>query len=260
MANTSGSINTLTITRDAFITDALQDLRVLEETGTPSAGQLTYGAFKLNLILKQLPITGILLWCRDTLQIPMQANKQTYTIGPVGADFTSYRPLRIFDGSFLRNTLTTPFQDTPLNILSRLAYDNLSGKTVASVVNSIYYDPQMAPAGSASLPYNPANAAGVLSVYNESLQTNYTVFLETQRPIQEVLASGDVLDMPLEWYNTLTKLLQAELADRNEVPEARLKRVKQEARDLFKQLGDWGATEQASMTWQPDSQSYPRGR
>src|SRR5437867_2001151 len=103
MATTSGTINTVTITRDLFIQDALEDLRVLLDGSVPSANDLTKGARKLNFIIKKLAIKGLLLWLRDTIQIPLIVNKFVYTIGP-GGDVDTYRPLRALEGTFIRET------------------------------------------------------------------------------------------------------------------------------------------------------------
>ena len=101
MAVTSGTINSVVYNRDQIIADALSDLRVLSANGNPSADDLVKCTMKLNIAIKKWNTKGLMLWCRDTLQIPCVANKLSYTIGPVGADFTSYRPLRAYLGMTL---------------------------------------------------------------------------------------------------------------------------------------------------------------
>ncbi len=257
MANTSGSINTLTLTRDQIILDVLQDLRQVDQTvTTPSANDVTVCALKLNLLLRRLPIGGALLWTRDTLVIPTVANKNTYTIGPSGADFTSYRPLRCFNGSFIRFTSGTQNFDTTLTLLSRLEYDQLGNKGALGVANSFYYDPQMTT--TPNVAYNPANAMGILKLYVEPSDASRTVYLEVQRPIQEMVSSGDAIDVPMEWYDAIIKGLAAMVADKYEVPEQRIVRIKNEAKAAIAELTDWGATEQAPVTFQPDPQFVMR--
>mgnify|MGYP003350316131 CR=1 FL=1 len=56
-----------------------------------------------------------------------------------------------------------------------------------------------------------------------------TIFLEVQRPIQDITDSADVFDLPMEWYEALSKGLAAEVADKYEVPEDRIRRIKHEA-------------------------------
>jgi hypothetical protein len=62
--------------------------------------------------------------------------------------------------------------------------------------------------------------------------------------------------LPLEWYEALTKNLSAAVADKYEVPEDRIRRIKQEAKEALAEIVDWGATEQATMYFQPDYQHY----
>src|ERR1700741_4824183 len=101
MATTSGTINVVTVTRDQIILDALQDLRVVDQSvTTPSANDVTVCSLKLNMLLKRWEVKGLLLWLRDTIQIPMVTNQFVYTIGPTG-DVVTYRPLRALEGSFI---------------------------------------------------------------------------------------------------------------------------------------------------------------
>jgi hypothetical protein len=249
MANTSGSINTIIITRDQLITEALQDIRQFGTVDTIPAADMTKAALKLNMLIKKWQTKGLLQWCRDTLVIPMQVGKISYTIGPVGADFTSYRPLRAVEGSFLRIiTGGQPF-DTPLTMMSRVEYQQLGNKAALGVMNCFYYQPTM---GGASA-YNPANSPGTLYVYTTAQDTTRTIYLEVQRPIQDVLAANDALDFPVEWYEAIVKSIGAAMGDVYEIPEQRLIRIKQEAKALVDEITDYSATEDAPFWFQPDT-------
>jgi hypothetical protein len=79
-----------------------------------------------------------------------------------------------------------------------------------------------------------------------------TVFLDVQRPTQDMINSDDAFDFPVEWYLAIVKNLRAEMADKYEVPEQRLVRLKNEAREALDEIADWGATEEAPMKLQPD--------
>lgn len=253
MASTTGTINTITVTLTQIVTDALQDLRQLSDGGAPSTGDMTDCTRKVNFLLKKWAIKGQLLWCLDTLLIPCQASKTTYTIGPSGADVTSYRPLRALDGTFIRLVTAGLPYDTPLTILSRLEYAQEGAKGALGIVNSVYYDPQMTQTPNAA--YNPANAAGILNVFTTPIDATRTIYLKVQRPIQDISAAGDTFDLPLEWYEALSKNLAAAVADKYEVPEDRITRIKREAKEALMEITDWAATEEATMYFQPDQQS-----
>lgn len=255
MANTSGSVNTVVVTRDQLITDALTDMGVYGYPDTIPAADITGAALKLNFCIKKWATKGLLQWCRDTISIPMQANKFVYTIGPVGADVTSYRPLRAMEGTFIRQVVGTTNIDTPLIILSRLEYQQETNKGVGGVPNSVYYQPTM---GGGTSAYNPANSPGTLSVFVSPLDATRTVFLEVQRPIQDVLAAGDAFDFPLEWYEAITKGLAAALVGKYEVPLDRRRMIKDEAKEALDEIVDWSATEEAPFWFAPDPQMYDR--
>jgi hypothetical protein len=250
MATTAGSINTVTVSALTFITDALEDLRVVLDGASPTAGDVTKGMRKLNFALKKWAIKGWYLWVRDWIQVLMITNQYRYTIGP-GGDVDTYRPLRVFPGSYVRQTCgTTSPNDVQLQILSRLEYDQMSQKGALGVPNSIYYDPQMAPSPLAA--YDPANAQGVLYVWVAPDDMTRTIFLDVQRPIQDVTDTAQTFDLPLEWYEALTKNLASDMADAFEIPEQRITRIKQEARMALEEIADWGAMEQAPMQMTPD--------
>ena len=254
MASTSGTINTVTVTRDEIIKDALQDLRQLSDGAAPSAGDLTDGTRKLNFMLKKWAIKGRLLWCLDTILVPCVANKTTYTIGPSGADITSYRPLRVFDGTFIRQVTNGQNYDTSLIVLSRVEYEQYGNKQALGVVNSVYYNPQMTVSGAPGTAYDPSLSAGILNVYVTPLDASRTIHLKVQRPIQEIISAGQTFDLPLEWYDALTKNLAIEMADKYEVPEQRITRLEKKAETALEEITDWGATEQAPMFFQPSPQ------
>jgi hypothetical protein len=83
-----------------------------------------------------------------------------------------------------------------------------------------------------------------------------TLFLDVQRPIQDVTQETDLIDIPLEWYEAVSKACAASMTDAFEIPEPRLMRIKKEARELEDELADWGATEQAPISFQPDWRMY----
>jgi hypothetical protein len=256
MAQTAGTINAVTCTRDQIIADALSDLRVTSANGGPSADDLVACGLKINFMLKKWATKGLLLWCRDTLVIPCVANKTIYSIGPVGADVTSYRPLRALEGTFVRFASGGQNYDTQLRLLSRVEYQQHGNKGAPGIANAFYYDPQMTSTPNAA--YNPANAAVILRLYVTPVDSTRTVYLEVQRPIQDITSPSETFDLPLEWYEALTANLAAAVADKYEIPEARLNRIKNEARMALEEIVDWAATEQAPITFEPDFQMRMR--
>jgi hypothetical protein len=255
MATTSGLYNNITLTAQDVITAALKRCRVLSAGGVPSVNDLTDCLLELNNMLKMWETKGRLLWLNDLIQVPLITNKMSYTIGPNADVNPGYRPLRIFEGSYIRYTCSGACPpDTQLLILSRLEYDQFTQKCALGIPNSIYYDPQMGLGN-----YDPyAHGWGVLYVWTAPSDLTRTIFLEVQRPIQDVSAAGVTFDLPLEWYYALVKCLAAEVADLYEIPEDRITRIKREGEMALEYIADWGATEQAPFTFQPDYQQGMR--
>ncbi len=254
MSITSGLYNSLTTTRDQIITASLRRLRVLNSGQAPSANDLIDCSLELNNLLKMWATKGLLLWLYDLVQIPMIQNKYRYTIGPNGDADPGYRPLRALEGSFIRTTCIPPITDTQLQLLSRLEYLQYSQKATLGIPNSFYYDVQQGP-GPNPVAYDPyAQGWGVLYIFTAPSDSTRTIFLNVERPIQDVTAADQTFDLPLEWYQALVKVLAAEVADYFEVPEDRITRIKREADAALEYIADWGSQEWAPMTFQPDYQ------
>jgi hypothetical protein len=157
------------------------------------------------------------------------------------------------EGSFIRQTCSpTTNQDTQLIMLSRLEYEQYSNKFAVGIPNSFYYDPQMAPGPLTA--YDPSLSKGILAIWTAPVDMTRTIFLEVQRPIQDITAGDQSFDFPLEWYECLSLGLGAAVADKYEVPEDRIRRIKKEAEDALTEISDWGAQEQAPFYFKPDFQ------
>lgn len=87
--------------------------------------------------------------------------------------------------------------DTPVNIISRSDYLNLSSKTASGKIVSIYYDPQM--------------DAGKLYVWPTADSCGDKLVLDVSRPIYDMDSSTDTFDFPVEYINAITYNLALEL-------------------------------------------------
>lgn len=254
MAVTSGTYNVVSLLAQDVVTAAMKRCRQLPAGGTPSVDDLTDCILELNNLMKLWETQGYLLWLMEWIGIPEVQNQIVYTLGPPDGDFPDYRPLRLCEGCYIRQTCgaSSP-QDTVLYILSRTEYAYIGNKSSLGVTNSIYYDPQM---GLAS--YNPATAKGKLYVYVGPSDSTRTIFLNVHRPIQDITSAGQTFDFPKEWYYALVKCLAAEIADLYEVPEDRIRRIKQEGEQALQYIADWGTQEMAPIYMKPDPQMFMR--
>jgi len=249
MATTSGSINTLTYLASDMIADALKRMRQLRAGGTPSAADLTDGMRLINNLLKLWNTQGLLLWTYDLIQVPQVQNQIVYELGPPNGDFPDYRPLRVMEGSFIRQTCDAAPIDIALIIWDRVTYLTTSNKSALGITNSIYYDVQERP-GLQS--YNPAEGRGRLFCYPAPADSTHTMFLNVLKPIQDVTIDSQTFDLPLEWYEPMVQIFMAQFADYYQVPEDRIRRLKQEGAQALEWIGNWGSQEWAPMTFKPD--------
>jgi hypothetical protein len=123
-------------------------------------------------------------------------------ISSVIVGVTMSRPLRIIDGTFLRNAQG---YDTQLLPVSRQEYDVLGSKTSSGVPNQFYYDSQI--------------ANGQLYMYSVPTDSTATIYAQTQRQFYDMVASGDNFDFPSEWLQPLKWGVTEELMLEYMVPD-----------------------------------------
>ena len=249
----SSGTPSLSVTRNDLLTDAFRKMRVLAEGGTLSATQISDSVPRLNYIITNLSSRGLPLWTYESLEFSLVANQRVYTVGP-GADFDCVRPLRLFDGCFIRDSTNAASPvDTPLREISRQEYMQFGSKFQIGIPNSIYYDSKIVDPAD-PLKTSPSSGWANLYVYT-TLETGQarTLHLNVQRPLFVMTSSGDEYDLPQEWYLYLVYSLAADLADDYEVPEDRITRLEKRRDDLMNGLLDW-SVETASTTFAPQTQ------
>jgi hypothetical protein len=95
------------------------------------------------------------------------------------------RPLSISEGRLYRDDGT----ETPLEILTREKYMDLSNKTTTGSPNQVYYDPQL--------------DDGVLYVWPVFDSVEEYLKLTARMPIQDMDATANNFDFPQEWFEAL---------------------------------------------------------
>jgi hypothetical protein len=230
---TSGTYN-FTVTRDTIINAALRALGVLGAADTATAADIANCSEALNLIIKNLSIEGAELWTIGELQVPLVAGVSSYTIGPTGTVYSSYRPLRLIDSCYIRDAQGN---DVPLQIISRQEYNQLGQKNSLGVVNQIFYDPQI--------------PNGVLYVFNTPIDSTRTIHLVVQRPIQDVVSGTDNFDLPQEWFLPLKWMLAEEICSEYGASQSKTQLAISKAAFYRERLPNW-SQEEASVMFVPD--------
>jgi hypothetical protein len=104
------------------------------------------------------------------------------------------RPLTISEGRLVRDGGT----ETPLIILTREEYMDLSNKTTTGKATQVYYDPQ--------------RTNGVLKVWPAADSVADYLKLTARMPVEDVDVVGNDFDFPQEWFRVLKFCLADELA------------------------------------------------
>lgn len=239
----SSGFASFTMSRDGMITASLRKLRVLQEAQQPSFYDLYSGNEAINILLKNWQVQGLTLSLMQQIAIPCVAGQTAYTIGPVDADVIIERPVRLYDGSFIRHTDSGVVTDTTLEIINRQTYEQILAKSVVASTTQIYYFPgiDIAPVGPL-YPTSPSIGWGTLYIFNPAVDSSYTIYINTQRAVQDMIDGGDEFDLPQEWFLPLVWGLAAQLADEYEVPEDRCNRLFKWAEYYRNQLQDWQKT------------------
>lgn len=227
---TSGSTD-FAMTANDIIAKAFNLLGIGSIGETLTARHYEDGRLSLNLMMKSWA-TSEHLWLRTQAVVPLVASQASYTMSP--------RPMRVIE---VRRQIIASSIETPLTEWARQQYIEQPNKTVASIPNAFYFDPQMA-AGTLYLWPTP-------SASTASLQR---IVLTYWRTIQDFDTSIDTPDLPQEWLEAIIWNLADAL--RTEYPSndpSIVSKIERRAALLFAQLQSFDS-EPASLYLQPDWQ------
>jgi hypothetical protein len=221
-----------TLTRDQVINGALRVLGVIGAGDTPTPQDYTNCSEALNLYMKKLQTKGMPLWKVEDLQVPMIPNQYVYTLGPTGNIITD-RPLRVVM-AFIRDPNGN---DTTLQVISRQEYMQQGYKPSPGIPNQVYYDPQL--------------GNGVLYVFSNPSMSNWTIHLQVQLPISDVLTPSATPEFPPEWFECLKFGLADRLALEYGTPAQVRGELAQRAAMELEEMTDW-SQEEADTFFSPD--------
>ena len=149
-------------TVQTLVGNALTELGLLAAGETLSANDGALGLSKLNRMLDSWNTRKLYVYVITKTSFAFGTSKQSYTIGPLGADFTAARPVRI-DRAQLIIVGTTDVQ-LPLRLLDVDEYSNLAVPKLASTFpTQLYYQPTFPNGTLWPWPY-PTNTANKLDL------------------------------------------------------------------------------------------------
>lgn len=187
-----------------IITAALTEINVTAAGEVPDPQDTAWGLQKLQRLIDQWNARRELVFAVSFLQYTLQANHAPHTIGP-GGDFPlAVRPAQVMSGAFILNAGTANPVDTPLNIRDA---DWWAQNPLKSMVSSICTE----------LYYEPTNPLGQLNFYPICNIAN-PVRLEVWQSLQQAIALGQTLGLPLGYWDALVTDLAVRLCISFEKP------------------------------------------
>lgn len=228
------------LTRDQLIAAAIRKLARYDKNATPDSVDITNGAQALNAVLAQLQAIGMPLWTRNEYTFALVANQAVYNIG-VGQALNTPFPLKIHQSILIDSTSDSRFE---MNIEGVYDYNRLpSGDSSGSPVN-FYYQPKINKGEIRVWPTPDTTAAA-----------NKTIKIVYQRPFEMFSASGETLDFPQEWTQTIIYKLAVALAPEFSIPLQDRAMLLQEATQHEMTALSFG-TDEASIYFSPERWRY----
>jgi hypothetical protein len=230
--STSG-VTTNQLTRNQFIEAALRTLGVLALDQTPEATEYTNAVIKLNALIGEFRVKGLMVWQRTTYTMSLTATN-TFNIGT-------------------GQTLNTPY---PIHLLQAMRLDaNTSTRIPMEIIADANYN--LLPSSTSGVPiqltYQPKMNMGVIKVWptpDTYSVSNVTILLTYLRPLEYFSASTDTADFPEEWVSAIIYGLALRLAPEYGVPLEDRKLLAAEANTYLNTAMDT-AFEDASFFIQP---------
>lgn len=219
---------------------ALRLTGAFDEYETIPATDLTNVSQALEIMLKDMAIDGLPLWCVKDISFPTVAGQATYNLSTITG---SQLPLRILDQYIVDNQGNS----VTLVMTSRYDWDTLGQKSQPGVPNQVWYDPQL--------------GAGTITLYDVPTDNQHTIHVITQLQMQDAGALTNNIAFPQEAYRMLKWCLADEISLEYRTPANERLEINQKATGLRDKFfnGEFGQ-EQTSIFFTPDMRQTMRGQ
>jgi hypothetical protein len=217
---TTSGITAFSVTRDQIIQASLRAIRVIAAGETPTTSMVSDANQALNMMIKAWQGKGIALWLNRIFGITLIEGRADYTLGP-GATAPTTRPLEIIEVRLI----DTDLNESPISLVSRQEYFNLTNKTTSGKPSMAYYDPQL--------------VDGVLFVWPTPDDDTDVIEGTAKYPIEIFNALNDTPDFPEEWFEAIKFNLAKRLIPEYDVPTDKAAYILQMAQESFDIANDF---------------------
>lgn len=239
---TSGTY-TFSVSRDDLINSALRLVGAIGAADTASPLDITDCALALNMVAKEIALSGIALWCRQKLVVPMVAGQVAYDLSTVAGAGTL--PLQILD-TYVHYGING--NDRILQAISLSDYNSLGYKLSEGTPTQYYYDVAL---GAGTITTYPAPTTTDASEGNQ-------LIVYVLRQVQDFNLATDTPDFPQEAYRLLKWALADEIALEYLTPLDVRKEINQRA-NSYRERFMSSQQEHASVIFTPTTQQGVRG-
>jgi hypothetical protein len=173
-----------------IITDALQEIGVVDAGGTVEPEDASFCLRKLNVLIQRLSNTRLALPVLTQISVTV-TGAETYTIGPSGG-VVAARPLKVVS-AIVRDS---GGNDSPVDILNAVQWGAIYKKDIDAPPTDVWYE------GTAT--------NGTLHVYPQS--AGYTLILDCMTLLTSFASTASTLTLPEGYESMLALSLVDEIA------------------------------------------------
>ncbi len=175
-----------------IITDAMGKVGATAVDETPTPSELNLGLRTLNVMLDHWSANRIVLHSTIDENFPLVAGKSTYTIGAVGADFISAKPIAI-RAAFIRYLNNV---DVLLDVRDKKEIDTYTDKAYTQALPEVLaYDPG---------PAQNSSNLGTIEIYPMPDAANpYTLYITSDKYLTEFVNLSDIVTFDAAYYEAL---------------------------------------------------------
>jgi hypothetical protein len=207
MPTYSGTYN-FALTAQQLVQAALNKTGAFDEYETIPTQDLANVMQALEVMVKEMALEGMPLWCIQDIAFPTVVGQATYNLSTITG---STLPLRILD----QYIVDQAGNSVTLVMTSRYDWDTLGQKFAPGVPNQIWYNPQL--------------GAGIITLYDVPSDNTHTIHVITQLQMQDVGALTNNLAFPQEAYRMLLWCLTDEISLDYRMPRDERLEVNQKA-------------------------------
>lgn len=219
-----------------LVTAALNKTGAFDEYETIPTTDLNNVLFQLELMVKEMALDGMPLWCIQDIAFPTVVGQATYNLSTITG---STLPLRILD----QYIVDSQGNSVTLVMTSRYDWDTLGQKFQPGIPNQIWYNPQL--------------NAGTITLYDVPSDNQHTIHVITQLQMQDVGSLTNTMAFPQEAFLMLLWCLTDLISLDYRMPADERKEVSMKATFYRKKFFDSPlGQEQASIYFTPTERTF----